>query len=79
MLLYVFGNSSPSSDNDNKNDTSIFVQKPFLRTSSIEAYIVEDIDSKKQYRAKNSPDPISIREKQIQQSMLIICSTILAY
>ena len=52
-----------SSNNfDNKIDTSLFVQKPYLRTNYIEANIEEDIDLKNQYRIKNLPDPISIRE-----------------
>ena len=45
-----------------KIDTSLFVQKPYLRTNYIEANIEEDIDLKNQYRIKNLPDPISIRE-----------------
>ena len=57
----VFGNSSSNHDNGNKFDTSLFVQKPYLRTNYIEA-IIEDIDLKNQYRIKNLPDPISIRE-----------------
>ena len=61
MPINVFGNSS-SNDNNNKIDTSLFVQKPYLRTNYIEANIEEDIDLKNQYRIKNSPDPISIRE-----------------
>ena len=38
MPINVFGNSSH--DSKNRNDISIFVQKPCLRTS----YLVEDID-----------------------------------
>ena len=60
MPINVFGNSSNFSDN--KIDTSLFVQKPYLRHSYIEANIEEDIDLKNQYRIKNLPDPISIRE-----------------
>ena len=60
MPINVFGNSSNNSDN--KIDTSLFVQKPYLRTNYIEANIEEDIDLKNQYRIKNVPDPISIRE-----------------
>ena len=62
MPINVFGNSSNNSDN--KIDTSLFVQKPYLRTNYIEANIEENIDLKNQYRIilKNSPDPISIRE-----------------
>ena len=60
MPINVFGNSSNNSDN--KIDTSLFVQKPYLRTNYIEANIEEDIDLKNQYRIKNVLDPISIRE-----------------
>ena len=60
MPINVFGNSYH--DNNNKIDTSLFVQKPYLRTNFIEANIEEDIDLKNQYRIKNVPDPISIRE-----------------
>ena len=56
----VFGNSSH--DNNNKVDTSLFVQKPFLRTNFIESNIEENIDFKNQFRIKNLPDPISIQE-----------------
>ena len=58
--INVFGNSSNNSDN--KNDTSLFVQKPYLRTNYIESIIEEDIDLENQYRITNLPDPISIRE-----------------
>ena len=61
MPINVFGNSN-SNDNGSKIDTSLFVQKPYLRTNYIEANIEEDIDLKNQYRIKNVPDPISIRE-----------------
>ena len=60
MPINVFGNSSNNSDN--KVDTSLFVQKPYLRTNYIESNIEEDIDLKNQYRIKNLPDPISITE-----------------
>ena len=60
MPINVFGNSSNNSDN--KIYTSLFVQKPYLRTNYIEAKIEEDIDLKNQFRIKNLPDPISIRE-----------------
>ena len=59
MPINVFGNSSNNSDN--KIDTSMFVQKPYLRHNYIEADI-EDIDLKNQFRIKNLPDPISIRQ-----------------
>ena len=60
MPIKVFGNSSNSSDK--KIDTSLFVQKPYLRTNYIESNIEEDIDLKNQFRNKNLPDPFSIRE-----------------
>ena len=56
MPINVFGNSSSSYDN-NKIDTSLFVQKPYLRTNYIEANLEEDIDLKIQYRIKNLIDP----------------------
>ena len=59
MPINVFGNSSNNSDN--KIDTSLFVQKPYLRTNYIESNI-EDFDLKNQYRIKNLPDPLSTRE-----------------
>ena len=58
MPINVFGNSSNNSDN--KVDTSLFVQKPYLRTSYIEANIKEYIELKNQNRIQNLPDPISI-------------------
>ena len=61
MPINVFGNSN-SHDNGNKVDTSLFVQKPYLRTNYIESNIEEDIDLKNQYRIKNLPDPLSITE-----------------
>ena len=60
MPINVFGNSSNNSEQ--KIDTSLFVQKPYLRTNYIESNIEEDIDLKNQFRIKNVPDPISIRE-----------------
>ena len=60
MPINVFGNSSNNSEQ--KIDTSLFVQKPYLRTNYIESNIEEDIDLKYQYRIKNLTDPISIRE-----------------
>ena len=58
MPINIFGNSS---HNINKIDTSLFVQKPYLRTNYIESNI-EDIGLKKQFRINNLPDPISFRE-----------------
>ena len=61
MPINVFGNSN-SHDSGNKIDTSIFVQKPYLRTNYIESNIEEDINLKNHFRIKKLPDPISIRE-----------------
>ena len=61
MPINVLGNSN-SSNYDNKIDTSLFVQKPYLRTNYIESDVEDDIDLKNQYRIKYLPDPISIRE-----------------
>ena len=60
MPIKVFGNSS--NNFEHKIDTSLFVQKPYLRHNYIESNIEEDIDLKSQYRIKNLPDPISIRK-----------------
>ena len=60
MPINVFGNSLNNSDN--KIDTSMFVQKPYLRTIYIESNIEEDIDLKSQYGIKYLLNPISIRE-----------------
>ena len=60
MLINVFGNSS--NDNGSKIDTSLFVQKPYLKHNYIEANIEEDIDLKNQFRIKNLPDPILVQE-----------------
>ena len=62
MPINVFGNSSSSYDNGNKIDTSLFVQKHFLRSNSLESHIEEDIDLRNQFRIKNLPDPTSIRK-----------------
>ena len=61
MPINVFGNSN-SNNSDNKIDTSIFVQKPYLRTNYIESNIEEDIDLKNQYRIQNLPYPTEIQD-----------------
>ena len=62
MVIDVFGNSANWYDNGEKIDTSVFVQKLYLRTYYIESNIEEDIDIKSQYRIKSLPDPISTSE-----------------
>ena len=64
MPINVFGNSSNNSEQ--KIDTSLFVQKPYLRRNYIESNTEEDIDLKNQYRIKNVPDPISIQDACIK-------------
>ena len=70
MPINIFGNSN-SNVSGNKIDTSLFVQKPYLRTNYIEGNIEEDIDSKNQIRIKKLPDAVSIRESA-SKVMLII-------
>ena len=60
MPINVFGNSS--NEYNNKIDTSLFVQKPYLRTNYLESNIEKDIDLKNQYGNKTLPDPISITD-----------------
>ena len=43
MPINVFGNTN-SNNNGNKIDTSLFVQKPYLRSNHIESNIEDDID-----------------------------------
>ena len=61
MPINVFGNSI-SNTNGNKIDTSLFVQKPYLRNDYIEAKTEENIDLKIQFKFENLPNFISIRE-----------------
>ena len=61
MPINVFGNSN-SNNSDNKIDTSLFVQKPYLRSNYIESNIEEDIDLKNQIRIKNLIDPVGESE-----------------
>ena len=52
MPINVFGNSFTLHDNGNKIDTSILVQKPYLRINYIEKKI-EGIDLKYQFKIEN--------------------------
>ena len=58
--MNVIENSSNNSEH--KIDTSLFVQKPYLRTIYKESNIEEDIDLKNQFIIKFLPGPISIRD-----------------
>ena len=60
MPVNVLGNSSNNSDI--RIDTSLIVQKPYLRTNYRESKIEEDIDLKNQYRINNLPNLINITE-----------------
>ena len=55
MTINVFGKSSHG--NNNKIDTSLFVQKPYLRSNYIESNIEEDINLKNQYKIINLQGP----------------------
>ena len=44
---------SNSINSENRIDTSLFVQKPYLRTNYIEANIEEDIEEKNNIELKN--------------------------
>ena len=61
MPINVFGNSN-SSNSDNQIDTSLFVQKPYLRTNYIESNIGGDTDLINQYKIKSLPDPNHIKD-----------------
>ena len=61
MPINVFGNSSYSNDN-NKIDTSRFVQKSYLRSNYIETDIDHEINLKNQYRIINLPNPINNKD-----------------
>ena len=60
LSIIVFGKSSNNSEN--KKDTSLSAQKPYLRTNHLESNIEENINKENQYRTKNLKHPISIRE-----------------
>ena len=77
MPINVFGNSSSSYDIDNKNYTSLFVEKPYLRTNYIESIIEENIDLKKQFRIKNLAYPISLREAASEKTLVVNLKTLL--
>ena len=47
---------------DNKTDTSLFLQKPYLRSDYKKTNIEEDIDMINQFRIQKLPVPIITRE-----------------
>ena len=62
MSINVFGNSFSSHNNTNKIDTSLFVEKPCLRSNYIESINEQKLDMKIHFSIRNLPDPFSIRE-----------------
>ena len=55
MPINVFGNSSSPHDTSNKTDTTLFAQKPYLRSNYIASNIEEDIFFKNRFRFKILP------------------------
>ena len=76
MPINVFGNTSNNSNN--KIDTSLYVQKPYLRSDYIEANIEEDIDFKINTELKIYLI-LLVYEMLVVRTKLIILSTILVY
>ena len=62
-----------------KNDTSLFVQKPYLRSNYLDSIIQEDIDLKKFNLELKIYLILSGYETLVVKIMLIIYSTILVY
>ena len=75
MPINVFGNSN-SNDNNNEIDTSLFEQKPYLRTFFSEANIEEDIDLKIKRELKTHLILLALQELVVKTT-LIIYSTII--
>ena len=61
MPINVIGNSN-SNNSENRFDTNLFLQKPYLRSNYIEPNTEEDIDLKNQCRNNILPDPINTKE-----------------
>ena len=60
MPINKFGHSSKNSQY--KIDSSLFVQKPYLRSNYIEVNIEEDIDLINEYRIINIPIPVNEKD-----------------
>ena len=60
MPINVFGNSN--NNDNNKIDSSKFVQKSYLKSNYIETDLDHDINLKNQYRIINLPDPINNKD-----------------
>ena len=74
MPINVSGKNN-SNENCYKIDTSLFVQKPYLRTKCIDANIKEDVSIRNQFRIRNYLIFLAL-EKQLQKTMLITNLTI---
>ena len=74
MPINVFGNSSNNSGN--KIDTSLFVQKPYLRSNYKESNIEEGFDSKSNIELLIYVIQLTYK-MLVPKIMLIIFSTIL--
>ena len=61
MPINVFGNSN-SNNSDTKIDTSLFVQKPYLRPNYIESDIDHDISLKNQYKIINLSEAVNDKD-----------------
>ena len=72
MSYNVFGNKSSSRDDGNKTDTSLFVQKLYLRTNYTESNIEENIDLKKNNLELKIYHIVLVLEKQLQKIVLKI-------
>ena len=62
MPINVFGNSNSIDNNGKKIDTSLYVQKPYLRTNYIESNFEEDFNLKNQKRIINLHDPTKLQD-----------------
>ena len=78
MPIKLFGNSSSSYDNGNKIDTSLFIQKLYLRTNYTAINCEEDTELKNQNTIKIY-QTLYPYEEQLEKIMLIIYLTILVF
>ena len=70
MPINVFGNTSNNSKK--RTDTSLFVQKPYLRNENlhIESHKKIDRDIKNQYRIRNLPDYLNNKEAAAKNMLI---------
>ena len=71
MPINVFGNSFSSNNIGDKKDTSLFVQKRYLRTYYIGSNIKEDID-----KIKKIPNPVhnteAVSQNYVDNKIIIL-------